>query len=167
MTTNPTDHSFEEMNIRPLLTKWLTVFFALVALIGAPPAQAADVAAAKQIRAVISSTYDKPGIKVKTDPIAIVGDFAVADWIQGDNGGRALLQKSKGKWEITSCGGDAFKDVNTLMSTGIPRNTAEQLVQQLGQAEKSLSAEHVRRFGLFGTADDPRVKEAQSHHHKH
>jgi hypothetical protein len=53
------------------------------------------------------------------------------------------------------------------MSTGIPKDTAEQLVQQLGQAEKSLSAEQVKRFGLFGTANDPRVKEAQAQHQKH
>ena len=129
-----------------------------------PPAQAGNVADAKAIRSVISATYDKPGIKVKTDPIAVVGDFAVADWIQGDNGGRALLQKSKGKWEISACGGDGFKDAPTLVSAGVPKLTAEQLVHELDRAEKSLNPEQVKRFGLFNPGNDPRVKDAQSHH---
>jgi cytochrome c-type biogenesis protein CcmH/NrfF len=139
------------------------VVLSLLVSLGAH-AQTAERAAQQQIRASISATYDKAGSKVRTDPIAVDGDFAVADWVQGDNGGRALLQKSKGKWEITSCGGDSFKDANTLVSAGIPRATAERLVHQLGQAEKALSAEQVKRFGLFGTANDPRVKEAQAHH---
>jgi hypothetical protein len=125
---------------------------------------ASDTTSAREIRNVISESFDKPGQKVSTDPVSVVSDFAIADWTQGESGGRALLRQSNGKWEVSACGGDGFKDVPTLMSAGVPKRTAERLVQELERSEKLLSPDQVKRFGLFNTANDPRVQDAKSHH---
>lgn len=118
-----------------------------------------------QIQTIISSTYDKPDHKVETSPIAAVDDYAVADWTQGDRGGRALLHYSKGKWNIMACGADGLKDVNNLTAAGIPQKTAENIISQLTEAEKSVNPDRLKMFSLFGTKDDP--IHSEHHHHAH
>lgn len=130
---------------------------AVLAKTGSKPAE-------DQIKAIIAKTYDQPGKPVETAPVVIVGNHALADWIQGEMGGRALLRLNKGAWEIMACGGDDFKKVKTLGHAGIPNDTARKLIAQLEQAEKSVSPERVKRFGLFGTPSDPR---RAGHHGAH
>ncbi|AXV83972.1 hypothetical protein CJO92_20735 (plasmid) [Ralstonia solanacearum] len=115
-----------------------------------------------QVRDLIAQTYDRPDRKVETAPIAVDGDHALADWIQGEKGGRALLRRTQGQWQIVACGGDGFKDARTLKDAGIPAATAKRLIARLNEAERSLNPERVKRFGLFGTADDPRLKDHHS-----
>lgn len=73
----------------------------------------------QQIRSLLSNTFDSPSAKVKTSPVVVDGDIAIADWIQGEKGGRALLKKSNGKWEISACGGSGFKQSESLIQAGI------------------------------------------------
>lgn len=122
-----------------------------------------DSVAHQQIQAIISSTYDKPDHKVETSPIVAIDDYAVADWTQGDRGGRALLHRSNGKWVIMACGADGLKEVNNLTAAGIPQKTAENIVSQLTTAEKSVNPNRLKKFSLFGTKDDP----IHSKHHHH
>jgi hypothetical protein len=122
-----------------------------------------DSAAHQQIKAIISSTYDKPDHKVETSPIAVIDDYAVADWIQGERGGRALLHRNKGKWTIMACGADGLKEIKTLTEAGIPDQTAKNLVAQLTTAEKSVNPDRLKKFSLFGTKNDPL---AHKHHHQ-
>ncbi|MBK9521481.1 MAG: copper uptake system-associated protein [Rhodocyclaceae bacterium] len=123
----------------------------LVGVLASPvSAQPSDAMQQKSIRSLISKTFDQPSLKVDTGPIAIVQDFAIADWIQGEKGGRALLRQQHGKWEIIACGGDGFKEVKALKDAGIDIATAQSLITQLNDAEKNLNADRVKRFGLFG-----------------
>lgn len=125
----------------------------------------ADVDTAQsQIKAVISSIYDKPDAKVEADPIVVSGDYAVADWIQGNRGGRALLHRINGKWTIAACGANDLQKVKTLTDAGIPLKTAKALASHLSSAEKNISQERLKMFSLFGTKDDPASAE---HHHNH
>jgi len=110
-----------------------------------------SLAEQKAIQTLISHKFDQPGNKVKTSPIAVVNDFAIADWIQADKGGRALLRLSKGTWEIIVCGGDGLKDINALKDAGIPESTAKALVSQLNKAEQGVGPDKVKKFGLFGS----------------
>lgn len=126
---------------------------------------AGDSATHEQIRTVISNTYDKPEHKVETSPIAAIDDYAIADWTQGNRGGRALLHRSHGKWGIMACGADALKEVKSLTEAGIPQKTAEKLVSQLTLAEKSVHPNRLKLFSLFGTKNDP--IQAKHHHPKH
>jgi len=126
--------------------------------------QADDSASHQQIQAIISSTYDKPDHKVETAPIAVVDDYAVADWTQGERGGRALLHRSNDKWTIMACGADGLKEIKTLTEAGIPDQTAKSLVTKLTSAEQSVSPDRFKKFSLFGTKDDPATHE--HHHHQ-
>lgn len=124
---------------------------ALAALsIFAPHAGAAGSAAEQQIRNIISKTYDQLDKKVETAPIVVAGNHAIADWVQGEKGGRALLRVNQGRWEIIACGGDEFKDVKVLQDAGLHPGTAKQLIRLLNKAEATLSPQRVQQFGLFG-----------------
>jgi hypothetical protein len=126
-------------------------------------AVAAPHAAEQQIRAVIATTYDRPGQKVETAPIVVADSYAIADWIQGGKGGRALLRVNRGRWEIVACGGDGFKDVRVLQDAGLQIGTAKLLVMRLNQAEATLDARRVKQFGLFDAKD----QSMPADHHGH
>ncbi len=135
----------------------------LAATVSAAVAQTTDNSPQQQIRTLVSSTYDQPDHKVETSPIVVADGYAIADWVQGEKGGRALLRRTNGAWEIIACGGDGLKEIKTLNDAGIAKETAKNLVAQLIKAEQSVSADRVKRFGLFGTPNDPRLTE----HHNH
>lgn len=118
----------------------------------------------QHIRTLISETYDRPNLQVKSEPVIVVGNHAVADWIQGENGGRALLRREKGKWKIELCGGDALKDAKVLEQAGVPRSIASSLAQQLAQAEHDLPPEQIKRFGLFGATKNMLSQPHESGH---
>ncbi|BCM24498.1 hypothetical protein ZMTM_07570 [Methyloradius palustris] len=123
---------------------------------------ASDSSEQLAIKNLISSTFDKPELKVITSPVVVVDHYAIADWVQGEKGGRALLHETNGKWSIMACGGDGFKDVKTLINAGIKQSIAQQLISQLNQAELPLSPIAVKRFSLYGAED-----EAEASHHSH
>ena len=128
-------------------------------------AQADELAAQQQIRDVISRTYDKPEHKVETAPVIVVDGYAIADWVQGERGGRALMHLIDGNWTIMACGADAFKQPATLIESGIPEQTAQALAKQLHDSEQSLSPEKRKQFSLLGTKDDPAMADHHHHHH--
>jgi hypothetical protein len=113
----------------------------------------------------ISRIYDKPNLKVTTNPISINENFAIADWTQGNRGGRALLKKDNGHWAIITCGADEIKDLKNLKDAGISTSVAKALIEQLNQLEKSIDPNQIHLFSLFGTKNDP--KHAEHHDHKH
>jgi len=129
----------------------MSVFMAVT--VSTAVAQTADNSPQQQIRTLLSITFDQPNHKVEASPIAVANDYAIADWIQGEKGGRALLRRTNGKWEIMACGGDALKDIKALNDAGISTATAKNIVAQLTKAEQSISADRVKRFGLFGMTD--------------
>lgn len=111
-------------------------------------ARAADEPA--QIRALISHEFDRPGAKVATDPIVIEQEFALADWMQGKKGGRALLHNQHGRWTILLCSGDGVKKTAYLVSAGVPPQVAETLLNKLAGMEGNLPPAQVEMFGRFG-----------------
>lgn len=126
----------------------------------------ADTNAEADVKAVISKIYDKPDLKVDTAPVVVSEGVAIADWTQGDRGGRALLKNINGQWAIVACGADGFKEKKNLLDAGIPSKTADSLLTQLTKAEKSVNPQRLKLFSLFGTKDDPKNKE-EGHHHGH
>lgn len=88
----------------------MAVLLLLSAAFSVAIAQTSAKPAEEQIKAIIAKTYDQPSKPVETAPVVTVGNYALADWIQGDMGGRALLRLDKGAWEIMVCGGDDFKN---------------------------------------------------------
>jgi hypothetical protein len=119
-----------------------------------------------QIQAVIGKTYDKPNNKVNTTPISIADDFAVADWTQGKRGGRALMKRIDGNWEILACGNDGLKDTKSLVKAGMSEKTASAIVKKLSDLEKLEDPKRLAKFNLFGTPNDP-INKNEDDPHKH
>ena len=119
-----------------------------------------------QIQAVIGKTYDKPNNKVNTTPISIADDFAVADWTQGKRGGRALMKRIVGNWEILACGNDGLKDTKSLVKAGMSEKTASAIVKKLSDLEKLEDPRRLAKFNLFGTPNDP-INKNEDDPHKH
>lgn len=82
-------------------------------------AQSADQ---EQIKQMMKHQFDKPHAPLSVSPIAVVGDYALASWIQVDYGGRALLSRHHGKWSIVLCGGDGLTQVDVLEKAGCLSN---------------------------------------------
>ena len=117
----------------------------------------------KAIQSLIATTYDQAKSKVQTSPIVTAGDYAIADWIQADKGGRALLKKTNGKWEITMCGGQGLTVATNLVDIGIPAAQAHQLTNALKAAESKLDQHKVKLFDSFGKTIS--LKDMQDMHH--
>jgi hypothetical protein len=154
------------MGISIVFHRFLLVLFLVFS--GALSAEALTDEA--QIQAVIGKTYDKPNSKVNTTPISVADDFAVADWTQGKRGGRALMKRIDGNWEILACGNDGLKDTKSLIKAGMSEKTASAIVKKLSDLEKLEDPKRLAKFNLFGTPNDPINKnedDPHKHHHHH
>ena len=103
----------------------------------------------EKIKALISKTFDQPNQKVQTTPIVIEGKVAIADWTQGQKGGRALLRRKHADWEIIACGGAGFKDPSAIASAGISKEIANNITAKLKTAESSLSPQKIKQLDSF------------------
>jgi hypothetical protein len=118
-----------------------------------------------KIRQLIGETFDQPDSKVAVDPLIVKGNYAIADWRQGDKAGRSLIIAEHGHWRISLCGGKGLKDTNELKSAGVPSETADQLVKELTAAEASLEPDAIRRFDEFGPTLDMSGRNTNHSHH--
>lgn len=100
-------------------------------------------------RRLLFETFDKPESRLFVDAVVVEGDSAVADWRQGDLGGRAFLTRKNDAWTIALCGGDALTDSATLERLGVSKIRAEALARRLADEEQRLSPDVVEYFSRF------------------
>lgn len=110
------------------------------------PAHAAD---ADAIRHVLMATFDKPEARLTVEPVVVRADHALAGWSQGERGGRAMLVRHHGQWQVVMCSGDGLKDAALLREAGVAPADATALVQALAAAEAALPSAHRARFSTF------------------
>ena len=79
----------------------------------------------------------------------IEGKVAIADWVQGQKGGRALLRRKHDDWEIIACGGSGFKDPEGIAAIGISKEIATNITAKLKDAEAKLSPQQIKQFDSF------------------
>ena len=103
----------------------------------------------EKIKVLISKTFDQPNLKVQTAPIVIEGKVALADWTQGQKGGRALLRRKHADWEIIACGGAGFKDSGAIAATGISKEIANNITVKLKTEEAKLSPQKIKQLDSF------------------
>ena len=103
----------------------------------------------EKIKVLISKTFDQPNLKVQTTPIVIEGKVAIADWTQGQKGGRALLRRKHADWEIIACGGAGFKDPSAIAATGISKEIANNITVKLKTEEIKLSPQKIKQLDSF------------------
>lgn len=114
----------------------------------------------EQIKQLMKHQFDKPHAPLSVAPIVVVGDHALASWIQVESGGRALLVRHHGKWSIALCGGDGLTKIDVLEKTGMSKQVATQLSKQLIDSESKLSPKHKKMFSMF-------KGEVKVDHHQH
>ncbi|WP_439926205.1 copper uptake system-associated protein [Nitrobacter sp. JJSN] len=104
---------------------------------------------AATISQLLHVMFDKPNHTLVVEPALIAGDHAVADWAQGEMGGRALLRKRQGKWTLVLCAGDGIKTADGLTKVGVPAAEAMQIADDMKRAENKLSPDRVAMFSRF------------------
>lgn len=105
--------------------------------------------AASEIVHLMKKTFDRPDAPLKVEPVTVVGDAAVAGWLQGNQGGRALLRRKGQTWAIEVCAGDGLTQARVLASTGLPKAQAGQLAEAVRKAEAPLPAATKAQFASF------------------
>lgn len=130
------------------LFKFVFVFAILgvASFAGLVSAQTEEQAA---ISHAMKAIFDKPGDPLTVTPAVVHGAYAVTGWLQGGKGGRAVLQKVQGKWQINVCGGDGLKSADALAHTGMSADTAKLLAQSLAKAESQLSPDVIKKLAMF------------------
>ena len=153
---------------------WLVV---CLPFLGLAPALAHDhTAGAEQhtmpdahaIEHLMKKQFDKPEAPLTVAPVTTEGHYAVAGWVQSGKGGRALLKKENGAWQIQVCGGDGLKKPETLTSTGMDAATAAKLAKKIDAAEAKLSKDHLNKLSMFDgmvKVDAPAHDGHAPHHH--
>jgi len=96
-------------------------------------------------------TWDKPGQPLKLPVIVIHHGMAIADWIQGDKGGRALLKyhPEHQHWHTLLCGGAELTASRHLQEAGMSTADAQSLVLLLQQREQVLPEDQRKQINSF------------------
>ncbi|MBM5571294.1 MULTISPECIES: copper uptake system-associated protein [Deefgea] len=115
------------------------------------------------ITASMKAVWDKPDNPLTVKPVIIADDFAIAGWLQGEKGGRALLKKGPHGWQTQLCAGEITSHL--LQQAGVPTATAKQLLVQQSAAEKKLSKTDVAQLSSF--VGVVKMNEGKGHHHGH
>ncbi len=98
---------------------------------------------------LMKGMFDTPDNPLTVNPVVVLGDNAIAGWVQGDKGGRALLWRVDGQWQIRLCSGDGLKDPKLLENANISAADAATLVAELTAAEAALDPEVLAKFSSF------------------
>lgn len=102
-----------------------------------------------QITHTIKSQWEKPNAPLQVEPIVIVHNFAIADWFQQEKAGRALLHKQSNHWSVVVCAGDALKEIDSLVNSGVPEEEARKLNEAINKAEQQLSVTQLTKLSDF------------------
>lgn len=129
-------------------TAFCTLLIALGLLVG-DAARAAPATDASQIQTLMKGIWERPDSRLDIDPITVQGTHAVAGWTQGTHGGRALLRRVQGKWEVVLCSGDALLEEKFLQDAGVAAPDAKLLATRTRAAESRLSKAKVAQFSRF------------------
>jgi hypothetical protein len=115
------------------------------------------------ITQVMLTQWDKPENPLHVAPIVVAADYAMAGWTQGEKGGRALLRKHHGNWQVLLCGGNALTKTEQLTQAGLETKTANDLIKGFKQQAQQLSSQEIEKMSLFEGVVN--VTPAQSHEH--
>ncbi len=108
-----------------------------------------------RIREATEAHFGSPRFPLDMGPVVISGDHAIADWTQGDFGGRALFERGSYGWMLLLCSGDSIRHAANLKRAGVPDFNAGYIADQLAKAEAALPSERLARMKRFvGTAAD-------------
>ncbi len=125
---------------------------AILLCLAVPLGHADEMGDKKGIERLLKSSFEKPDSPLNVSPITITGNYAVAGWLQGDRGGRALLKRQNSEWVLQACGGDGLKNPDVLEKSGMTRGNAKKLASAIDKAEKQLPDSELKKFSEFQDA---------------
>jgi hypothetical protein len=128
-----------------VLTKLLAALIMLWSLTGSAIAGPDEDA----VRDLLHSSFDKPEAKLVVAPVVVATGYAIADWTQGETGGRALLRNKHGRWTIILCAGDGIRSAEALRHAGIAPDVAGELAEALAKAERAVPPDRLAMFARF------------------
>ena len=109
------------------------------------------------IAAVMQTHYARPNAAPSIEPIVVRHPYGIADWVQGDTGGRTLLRKRFGTWSVVTSTGLEMRDAAYLQQAGVPKDDAIALATQLIDAERSIDSHRLALLDQFGPKPDAAV----------
>jgi hypothetical protein len=146
--------------------------FRMIATVGLALAISAATALAEPVTAdettiaqLLHGMFDKPGETLVVEPVVVAGGHAIADWTQGQIGGRALLRRRQQQWALILCAGDGIKSAKGLQMGGVPAADAKVLETELTAAEARRSSERIAMFSRFEGLVVMDGSNAESKHH--
>lgn len=108
-----------------------------------------------RVRDATEAHFGSPRFPIDVGLVVISGDHAIADWTQGDFGGRALFERGSHGWGLLLCSGDSIRRAENLARAGVPDFNAQWIADRLATAEAQLPSERLARMKRFvGTAQD-------------
>jgi periplasmic copper chaperone A len=132
------------------MSPFVIVRLLLVALALSACVRVAEPASAEQgVRAFMAGVFDRPEAPLRVPSVAVVGDYALAGWIQSGHGGRTLLKRSAEGWDFVVCGGAELGTSGGLREAGLPADLVEPALARLAEAEAGLSKEDLGLLGDF------------------
>ena len=138
----------------------------LLLLVG-PIANAHAQTDEQKIIHLMKAMFDSPDNPLSVEPVVVNGDYAIAGWVQGERGGRALLKRKDADWKIHLCAGDALKEAHMLEHAGIDNATAVELTTLLAKAESGTDKAILAKFTSFEgvmMVDENAGASAHAHH---
>ncbi len=124
---------------------------AIITLVAAPAwahggSQGDDVL---KIAHLMKRQFERPDAPLTVQPVVVLGDAAVASWVQQGRGGRALLRKERSGWSIHVCAGKGPTQPDFLTLAGVPETQAADLARQVVKAESASTAAQRALFDSF------------------
>jgi ribulose 1,5-bisphosphate synthetase/thiazole synthase len=101
------------------------------------------------IRGLLMDSFNRQEARLAVDPIVVANDHAIADWIQDNRGGRALLRRKAGQWVIVLCSGNGIKSADAMRLAGVPAADAAKLAASLESAEKTMPTDQLALLASF------------------
>ncbi len=148
---------------------WIPRFFMMTLLLGTVFSSSVfahckkeDKSDHMQIQHVLMQQWNKKESPLTVAPIVVEGDHAIAGWMQGERGGRALLRRSHHGWEVYMCGGEDLTKSQVLTQAGVDAASATALAGKLKLAEQGLSLDTRKQLSIFEG-----VVPVESNHHAH
>lgn len=138
--------------------------FAIAMLLACVAGTAQAMSDDQQIAQQMLIQFDTPETPLNVVLIVVVGDRAIAGWMQGGRGGRALLRKNDKDWEIYMCGGADLTSPAFLMQAGMDSATAYELAKVLAAAEQKLPADQRKQLSRFEGAINVPTGEHAGHY---
>jgi hypothetical protein len=101
---------------------------------------------------LVQSVHGGPSSATTVEPVVVRTKYGVADWVQGDTGGRALVHKDGAGWKVVATAGEEMRDASFLTKAGVPELEAKALANSLIATERQLPGAQLDKFDKYAAS---------------